>query len=240
MRVLTMFSLLTDSSAWAAFLTLAVIEIVLGVDNLVFLAVMVARLPPEQQRLARQIGLLAAMLGRVVLLLSIVWLIGLNVPFAHPYGFSISGRTVILALGGFFLVHKSVTELCLLVKQNASDTPARQAPKKFLSVLFQIFLLDLVFSLDSVFTAVGLVQHIPVMIAAIVVALLFMLFVARSASEFIERNPSVKALAFAFLLLVGVTLLCDAAELHIPRAYLYVAMGFAALVERVKARLGRG
>ena len=161
-----MFSLLTDSSAWAAFLTLAVIEIVLGVDNLVFLAVMVARLPPEQQRLARQIGLLAAMLGRVVLLLSIVWLIGLNVPFAHPYGFSISGRTVILALGGFFLVHKSVTELCLLVKQNASDTPARQAPKKFLSVLFQIFLLDLVFSLDSVFTAVGLVQHIPVMIAA--------------------------------------------------------------------------
>lgn len=235
-----MFSLLTDSSAWFSFLTLAVIEIVLGVDNLVFLAVMVARLPPEQQRLARQIGLVAAMFGRVVLLLSIVLLTGLNAPFAHAFGFSISGRTIILALGGFFLVHTSVSELYLLVARRASDAASRQVPKKFVAVLCQIFLLDLVFSLDSVFTAVGLVQYIPVMIAAIVVALLFMLFVARLATDFIEKNPSVKVLAFAFLLLVGVTLLCDAAEAPIPHAYLYVAMAFAAIVERVKSLLDRG
>ena len=229
--------LLTDPSAWAAFVTLTLLEVVLGIDNIVFLSILVARLPAERQRAARLGGLGLAMLTRIALLFSITWLIALRAPLFGAFGVELSSRDLALLGGGLFLLWKSVLELHA-VADAARPRAALRAPvrQRMGTVVVQIGIVDLVFSLDSVFTAIGLAQRIEIMVAAIVIAALFMMFVARGVSEFIERRPTIKLLALAFLMLIGMALIADAFEFHIPRGYLYFAMGFAVAVEMVNQR----
>lgn len=233
-----MLQLLTDPSAWLSFITLTVLEIVLGIDNIVFLAILVSRLPPERQRAARLGGLGLAMLTRIALLLSITWLITLRAPLFAIVGTAISSRDLALLAGGLFLLWKSVLEMHASV-EGPRERPARamRPPRRVASVVVQIALIDIVFSLDSVFTAVGLAQRIEIMVAAIMVAVLFMMFVARGVSEFIERHPTIKMLALAFLILIGVALIAEAFQFHIPKGYLYFAMAFSFAVEMINLRL---
>ena len=233
-----MLQLLTDPSAWLSFLTLTVLEVVLGIDNIVFLAILVSRLPPERQRAARLGGLGLAMLTRIALLLSITWLIALRAPLFTVAGAEISSRDLALLAGGVFLLWKSVLEMHASV-EGPRERPGRapRAPRRVASVVVQIALIDIVFSLDSVFTAVGLAQRVEIMVAAIMVAVLFMMFVARGISEFIERHPTIKMLALAFLILIGVTLIAEAFDFHIPKGYLYFAMAFSIGVEMINLRL---
>lgn len=230
-----MTDLLTDPSAWLSFLTLTGIEIVLGIDNVLFLSILVGRLPPERQRAARTMGLSLAMLTRIALLLSISWLISLTAPLLTLNDKSMSGRDLILLAGGLFLLWKSVAEIHSTVEEDDA-AQARPAGGSVLMVILQIALIDIVFSFDSVFTAVGLAQHIEVMVAAIVASVLVMMFVAGAISAFIERHPTLKVLALAFLILIGVALIADAFGLHIPRGYLYFSMSFAVAVEMVNMR----
>jgi predicted tellurium resistance membrane protein TerC len=222
--------------AWLAFVTLSLLEIVLGIDNIIFLSILVGRLPPERQRSARVAGLTLAMLARVALLFSIVWLTRLTRPWflvgAHP----VSGRDLILLLGGLFLLGKSVVEIHHTL-EGAQDAPAPRAYARFAMTVVQIVLIDLVFSLDSVFTAVGLANEVPVMIAAIVLAILVMMWVSGSVGAFIERHPTIKVLALAFLILVGVSLVAQGFHFDIPKGYLYFAMAFAVLVEMINIQL---
>jgi predicted tellurium resistance membrane protein TerC len=227
--------LLTDPSAWLSFLTLTGIEIVLGIDNVLFLSILVGRLPPERQRSARTMGLSLAMLTRIALLLSISWLISLTAPLVTLGGKSLSGRDLILLAGGLFLLWKSVSEIHSTVEQDDAE-PATRGASKVLTVILQIALIDIVFSFDSVFTAVGLAQHIEVMVAAIIASVLVMMFVAGAIAAFIERHPTLKVLALAFLILIGVALIADAFGMHIPRGYLYFSMAFAVAVEMVNMR----
>ena len=236
-----MLGLLADPSAWAAFVALSLLEVVLGIDNIVFLSILVSRLPAERQRAARLGGLGLAMLTRIALLFSITWLIALRAPLFAAFGHDVSSRDLALLGGGLFLLWKSVLELHASV---ASRRPgaARSARirQRVAAVVLQIAVVDVVFSLDSVFTAIGLAQRIEIMVAAIVLAAFFMMFVAGGISRFIDRNPTIRVLALAFLILIGVALIADAFEFHIPRAYLYFAMGFSVVVELVHMRLRRG
>ncbi len=236
-----MLELLTDPAAWLSFLTLTVLEIVLGVDNIVFLAILVARLPPERQRAARLGGLALAMLTRIALLLSLTGLMAVRAPLFEVAGTAMSSRDLVLLAGGLFLLWKAVVEMHAGVERSR-ERPARavRPQRRVASVVVQIALVDIVFSLDSVFTAVGLAQRVEIMVAAIVVAVLFMMFVARGVSEFIERHPTIKMLALAFLLLIGVALIADAFEFHIPKGYLYFAMAFSVAVELINLRVRRG
>jgi predicted tellurium resistance membrane protein TerC len=234
-----MLELLTDPAAWLSFATLTVLEIVLGVDNIVFLAILVARLPPEHQQAGRLGGLGLAMLTRVALLFSITWLITLTQPLFVAFGQQVSGRDLILGGGGLFLIWKAVFEIHASVEGPRRHEPTVRPGGRLLAVIVQIALIDIVFSLDSVFTAVGLAQHVEIMVAAIVVAVLFMMFVARGVSVFIERHPTIKVLALAFLILIGVALIADALEFHIPKGYLYFSMAFAIAVEMVNIRVRR-
>ncbi len=236
-----MQELLTDPSAWLSFVTLTGLEIVLGIDNIVFLAVLVARLPPERQRSARLGGLGLAMLTRIALLLSITWLIALRQPLFYLVGTEISSRDLVLAAGGMFLLWKSVVEIHVSI-EGGPARPARalQARRRFAAVIVQIALIDIVFSLDSVFTAVGLAQQVEIMVAAIVIAVLFMMFVAGGIGAFVERHPTIKVLALAFLILIGVALIADALDFHIPRGYLYFAMAFSIAVEMINLRVRGG
>ena len=236
-----MQELLTDPSAWLSFVTLTVLEIVLGIDNIVFLAVLVARLPPERQRSARLGGLGLAMLTRIALLLSITWLIALREPLFYLAGSEISSRDLVLLAGGVFLLWKSVVEIHASI-EGPPARPARavHARRRFAAVIVQIALIDIVFSLDSVFTAVGLAQRVEIMVAAIMIAVLFMMFVSGGISAFIERHPTIKVLALAFLILIGVALIADALNFHIPRGYLYFAMAFSMAVEMLNLRLRGG
>ena len=235
-----MLELLTDPQAWLSFLTLAVLEIVLGIDNIVFLSILASRLPQAQQPRARVVGLGFAMLTRIALLFSITWLIGLTAPLFHvavlDQGFS--GRDLILLGGGLFLLAKSVSEIHGALEGGERPRHATAAAS-VLMVIVQIGLLDIVFSLDSVFTAVGLAQHIEIMVAAIVLAVLVMMWLAGPISAFIERHPTIKMLALAFLILVGVALIADAFEIHIPKGYLYFAMAFSIGVEMINIRVRR-
>jgi predicted tellurium resistance membrane protein TerC len=233
--------LLADPSAWLSFVTLTVLEIVLGIDNIVFLAILVSRLPPERQRAARLGGLGLAMLTRIALLLSITWLIALRAPLFAIAGCAISSRDLALLAGGLFLLWKSVLEMHASV-EGPRERPARavRAPRRVASVVVQIALVDIVFSIDSVFTAVGLAQRVEIMVAAIMVAVLFMMFVARGVSEFIDRHPTIKMLALAFLILIGVALIAEAFQFHIPKGYLYFAMAFSVAVEMINLRLRGG
>jgi predicted tellurium resistance membrane protein TerC len=233
-----MLELLTDPQAWLAFVTLSFLEIVLGIDNIIFISVLVGRLPPEQRKKARNFGLMLAMGSRIALLLSIVWLIGLTRPWFTVFGNAISGRDLVLILGGLFLLAKSVTEIHHTL-EGATETKTARVFSNFMLIIVQIGVIDIVFSLDSVFTAVGLADadQVPIMVAAIVVAILVMMLVAGPISNFVEAHPTVKVLALAFLILVGVALIADGLDTHVPKGYLYFAMAFSVCVEMINLRL---
>ena len=235
-----MIELLTDPQAWITFITLSALEIVLGIDNIIFISILVARLPPERRESARITGLALAMLTRIALLFSIVWLTRLTKPLFSILGQEFSGRDIILFLGGLFLLAKSVTEIHGTLEGTEEERKTK-VYASFTAIVVQIAIIDIVFSLDSVFTAVGLAtgDQLPIMVAAIVLAILVMILVARSISAFIERHPTIKILALAFLILVGVVLIADAFHFDVPKGYLYFAMAFSVGVEMVNIRLRR-
>ncbi len=232
-------ALLSDPQAWLSFFTLAVLEIVLGIDNIIFLVLLVDRLPEAQRRSARFLGLSFAMLTRIALLFSITWLATLRAPLFTVLGNDISGRDLILFAGGLFLVVKSAMEVRDLLRGKETDRKPGLL-NRFWLIIFQIGIIDIVFSLDTVFTAVGLAKHIEVMVAAIVVSVLVMMAVSSTVGRFIDRYPSIKVLALAFLVLVGGALIAESMEMEIPNGYLYFAMAFSAAVEWINIRLGRG
>ena len=233
-----MTELLLDPQAWVSFVTLAVLEIVLGIDNIIFLSILVARLPKAQQPRARTLGLALAMLTRIGLLFSITWLIRLTNPLFTVLEQEISGRDLILLAGGLFLLAKSVSEIHGAL-EGVQEHHKFNARAKFLAVIVQIAIIDIVFSLDSVFTAVGLAtpEQVPVMVAAIVIAVLVMMWLSGPISDFVEVHPTVKILALAFLILVGMALVAEGADFHIPKGYLYFAMAFSVVVEMINIRL---
>lgn len=220
----------------AAFLTLTLLEIVLGIDNVVFISILAGKLPPEQRARARQLGLGLATITRVALLLSLSWLIGLTEPWFEVLGLAISGRDLILIAGGLFLLGKATFEIHEKLEGHGGAAPAARAPT-FGGVIVQILLLDVVFSLDSVITAVGIADDLPIMIAAVVVAVIVMLVSAGPLSAFVEKHPTVKMLALSFLLLIGFTLVVEGLHQHVPKGYVYFAMGFSVMVEMLNLRL---
>lgn len=225
-----MLELLTDPAAWAAFLTLTMLEIVLGVDNIIFISIVANRLPPEQRALGRFIGLVGALALRIILLASIAWIVKLTAPIMTVLDHPVSWRDIILLVGGLFLIYKATVEIHAEVEGDGhGENGAVHA--SFAKVIFQIMLLDLVFSLDSVITAVGMVDELPIMIAAVVVAILVMMAFATPIASFIERHPTTKMLALAFLVMVGMALVADGAGYHIERGFIYAAMAFSAFVE---------
>ena len=233
-----MLALLSDPSAWLSFATLTVLEIVLGFDNVVFLSILVARLPPERQHAARMGGLALAMLTRIALLFSITWLITLTAPVLTLGAQTFSARDLVLGAGGLFLLWKSVIEIHASVEgERSADRGVTRARGGVAAVALQIALFDIMFSFDSVLTAVGLAQRREVMVAAIVVAVVCMMFLARAIGQYIERHPSLRVLALAFLILIGVALVAEAFEFHIPKGYLYFSMAFALSVELINARI---
>jgi predicted tellurium resistance membrane protein TerC len=230
---------ITSPEAWIALLTLTVLEIVLGIDNVVFISILAGKLPHEQQAKARKVGLGLAMLMRIALLLSLTWIIKLTAPLFTVLGEEISGRDLVLILGGLFLLAKSTHEIHERLEGEEGEASARVKPS-FVSVLVQIMLLDIVFSLDSVITAVGMAEDLGVMIAAVVIAVVFMLIFAGPVSAFVDRHPTVKMLALSFLLLIGLALVADGLNQHIPKGYIYFAMAFSVGVELLNLRMRRG
>jgi len=231
-----MFEWLADPSAWVALATLTVLEIVLGVDNIIFISILAGRLPADQQAKARRVGLLLAMITRTLLLFSIAWIIRLTAPWFTVFGHAFSGRDLILLGGGLFLIAKATHEIHDKLEGEEGHGSARVAAS-FTSVIVQIMLLDIVFSLDSVITAVGMADDIAVMVAAVVIAVGIMMFAARPVSEFVEAHPTVKVLALSFLLLIGCSLVAEGAGFHIPKGYIYFAMAFSVFVEMINLRV---
>jgi len=229
---------ITDPQAWIGFATLTVLEIVLGIDNIVFISILADKLPAHQQARARLIGLGLAMMTRILLLLSLSWIIGLTAPLFTVLGEEISGRDLVLLLGGLFLLAKSTHEIHGNLEGGEDQGKPRLAPS-FAGVLIQIMLLDVVFSLDSVITAVGMVDEIGVMVAAIVVAIGFMMAFSGAISGFVSRHPTIKMLALSFLILIGVTLIAEGLDEHIPKGYIYFAMAFSVGVETLNLRARR-
>ncbi|HEU4433848.1 MAG TPA: TerC family protein [Pyrinomonadaceae bacterium] len=227
---------ITDPHAWVAFLTLLALEIVLGIDNIIFISILAGKLPSEQQSRARFIGLSLALIIRVGLLFSLSWVIGLTAPLFTILGQEISGRDLILIGGGLFLLAKATFEIHENLEGEEGHASKRVAAS-FLSVIIQIILLDAVFSLDSVITAIGMVDQVGLMISAVVVAIAFMMLFAAPLGAFVARHPTIKMLALSFLLLIGLTLLVEAFEVHIPKGYIYFAMGFSVFVEMLNLRL---
>ena len=224
-----MIEYLTDPQTWAAFATLAILEIVLGIDNLVFLAITSSRLPPEQQPSARRIGLIMALVLRVGLLLTLSWIAALTKPVFSIGTFDVSWRDLVLGVGGLYLLYKGVMEIHESIEGGGEHAVKGKA--SYFAVIAQIMVLDLVFSLDSIITAVGMTNNTPVMVAAIFVAIVVMMFAAGPVSGFINKHPTVKMLALAFLILVGFVLVADAGQFHIEREYLYFAIAFSIGVE---------
>ena len=229
-------SWITDPQAWIAFVTLLTLEVVLGIDNVIFISILASRLPTAQQAKARIVGLGLAMFLRIGLLLSISWVIGLTAPLFTVLSQEISGRDIILIAGGLFLIAKSTREIHENLEGEEEHPASRVAPT-FMGVIVSILLLDIVFSLDSVITAVGLVQELGIMIAAIVVAVFFMMAFSGPVGAFVERHPTVKMLALSFLLLIGVTLIVEGFDGHVPRGYIYFAMAFSMFVEMLNMRV---
>jgi predicted tellurium resistance membrane protein TerC len=229
---------LSDPQAWAALATLTALEIVLGIDNIIFISILVGRLPARQRDKARILGLGLAMGTRLLLLASLTWVMTLTTPLFTALGQAFSGRDLILLGGGLFLLIKSTSEIHESL-EGAAESRRHQAVASFGGVLAQIAIIDIIFSLDSVITAVGLVQQFSVMAIAIIISVILMMFAARSISEFVDRHPTVKMLALSFLILVGVALIAEGFEFHIPKGYIYFAMAFSVGVEMLNLRLRR-
>lgn len=227
---------IANPQIWIGLLTLTSLEIVLGIDNVVFISIVAGKLPVEQQDSARRTGLGLAMFTRVLLLLSLTWIMGLTHPLISLFGFEVTGRALILIAGGLFLIAKSTREIHLKLEEGDEHGIARKRAS-FGGVLLQILLLDVIFSLDSVITAVGMVDHIGVMIAAVMIAVGIMMFFAGIVSRFVDRHPTIKMLALSFLLLIGVNLIGDGLGFHIPKGYTYFAMGFSVFVEMLNLRI---
>lgn len=233
-----MFDWLADPNAWIALATLTALEIVLGIDNIIFISILVGRLPEERRDVARRLGLTLAMGSRILLLLSLAWIMRLTEPLFVVFGLEISGRDLILIGGGLFLLWKSVHEIhASLEGDTDEDGAAVAATASFGGVLVQIAIIDIVFSLDSVITAVGLADQVSVMVLAILISVAVMMFAAKSIGEFVDRHPTIKMLALSFLVLVGVTLIAEGFDTHVPKGYIYFAMAFSVAVEMVNIRL---
>jgi predicted tellurium resistance membrane protein TerC len=227
---------IADPEAWIALVTLTSLEIVLGIDNIIFISILAGRLPEAQQNRARVLGLAVAMLSRVALLLSIRWVMRLTAPLI-TVGREFSGRDMILVAGGLFLLGKATSEIHARLEGEEDQAKGRRAGVTFTGVIVQIMLLDIVFSLDSVITAVGMVDQISIMVIAVIVAVAFMMFFSGTVSDFVHRHPTVKMLALAFLLMIGVTLIAEGFGQHIPKGYIYFAMAFSVFVEMLNLRV---
>lgn len=231
-----MFAWIGSPEAWVALTTLIALEIVLGIDNIIFISILVARLPEHRRNSARQLGLMLALVSRLLLLFSIVWVMGLVEPWFSLFGKEVSGRDIILVIGGLFLLAKSTHEIHASL-EIPGDTEAPVKYAGFTSILIQIAVLDVVFSLDSVITAVGLVDHVSIMVIAIIVAIGVMLMAARSIGVFVDKHPTIKMLALSFLLLIGFTLIAEGFDVHVPKGYIYFAMAFSVGVELLNMRV---
>lgn len=227
---------LTNPDVWIAFVTLAALEIVLGIDNIIFISILTGRLPANQQARARRIGLGLAMFMRIALVFSLAWLMRLTAPLMTIAGNELSGRDLILLLGGLFLMYKSVKEIHAKVEE-AEQPEGNVRKAKFAAVIAQILVVDLVFSLDSVITAVGMVDDIKVMVAAIIASVAVMMWAAAPISNFVQKHPAVKVLALAFLIMIGVSLIGEGLDFHIPKGYIYFAMAFSVAVEAINIRI---
>jgi predicted tellurium resistance membrane protein TerC len=227
---------LADPQTWIALLTLTVLEVVLGIDNIIFISILAGKLPLADRDKARRVGLALAMLMRIALLLSLAWIIRLTAPLFSVVGHPVSGRDLILLAGGLFLIAKSTFEIHDKL-EGEEGRGSRRVAATFRGVIVQIMLLDMVFSLDSVITAIGMAQRVEVMVAAVVVSVGFMMWWARPVSDFVERHPTVKMLALSFLILIGVNLVADGLGQHIPKGYTYFAMGFSVFVESLNIKL---
>ena len=230
---------LWDINVWSSLLTLTVLEIVLGIDNIVFLTLLVGKLPSHKRAFARQFGLLAAMGTRIVLLLSVAWLAQLVQPLFRVFDHPVSGRDLVLLLGGIFLIYKAVMEIHGSLEGGEEVHGPKHMSNLLPLIIVQIAVIDIVFSLDSVITAVGLADHVPVMVAAIVIAIGVMMFAARPIGDFVDKHPTVKMLALSFLVLIGVALVAEGTGHEIPKGYLYFAMAFSLVVEMLNLRLRR-
>jgi len=225
--------LLTNPDIWMSFFTLCILEIILGIDNIIFISIISQKLPKEQQGKARTWGLGFALITRILLLLSITWIMQLTSPWFTVYNNAISGRDIILILGGLFLIYKSVNEIHDKI-ENAQETETINLKKvTFWNVIVQIIIIDIIFSLDSVITAVGMAEHVEVMIAAVIVSVLIMMLAINKISSFVDNNPTIKVLALSFLIMIGLALMADGLDFHIPKGYIYFSMAFALLVEGI-------
>ncbi len=230
---------LWDVHVWSSLLTLTVLEIVLGIDNIVFLTLLVSKVPPEKRKFARQFGLLAAMGTRILLLMSVAWLARLVAPLFEVMSHPVSGRDLVLFSGGLFLIYKAVTEIHNSLEGGEEIHGPKHMASALPLIIAQIAIIDIIFSLDSVITAVGLADHLWVMVAAIVIAISVMMFAARPIGDFVEEHPTVKMLALSFLVLVGVALVAEGTGHEMPKGYLYFAMAFSFIVEMLNLRLRR-
>ena len=228
--------LITSPEAWIAFATLTALELVLGIDNIIFISILVDKLPLEKREIARRIGLFMAMFMRIGLLLVLSWIVGLVEPMFSLLGHDVSGRDAILILGGLFLLWKSTTEIHQTL-EGADEQHASASRHTLFSVIFQIMLIDLIFSLDSIITAVGMVDQIEIMIAAVLTSVGLMMVFARGIGEFVSNHPTIKMLALSFLVVVGIVLIAEGFEHHIPKGYIYFAMAFSVCVEMLNIRL---
>ena len=227
---------LTDPETWVALVTLTSLEVVLGIDNIIFISILAGKLPPEQQARARTVGLAVAMLSRIALLFSLAAVMRLTTPWFTVFGRDISGRDLILIVGGLFLLAKSTHEIHEKVEGHGEHA-IKRAPASFAAVIVQILLLDVVFSLDSVITAIGMANQIAIMVAAVMIAVGFMMVFARSVGDFVHRHPTVKMLALSFLLMIGLSLIAEGFDQHIPKGYIYFAMAFSIFVEMLNLKV---
>ena len=225
------FDWIADPEIWASLVTLIALEVVLGIDNLVFISILSGRLPAAQQKKARRAGLAMALLTRLALLAAIAWIVTLTQPFVHVGGFGLSWRDVILIAGGLFLLYKATHEIHAEVEGGGEDRTARSKPATMAGVVTQIALIDVIFSLDSVITAVGMADHLWVMVAAVVTAVAVMMAASEPLSKFVASHPTVKMLALSFLILIGTVLVAEGVHFHIPKGYVYFALAFSVLVE---------
>jgi predicted tellurium resistance membrane protein TerC len=232
-----MLELLADPQMWIAFATLTALELVLGIDNIIFISILVDKLPVERREFARRIGLFAAMFMRIGLLLTLAWIVGMTAPLFSVFGQGISGRDLVLILGGLFLLWKSVGEIHQTMEGEDEINAAGAVKATFAAIIMQIMVIDIVFSLDSIITAVGMVSEVAVMIAAVIVSVGLMMLFAGPIGRFVSAHPTIKMLALAFLVVIGVVLIADGLGYHMPKGYIYTAMAFSLLVEMLNMRM---